>query len=417
LREIGLNGTTALKTLFDYLLAVPDGLSSEEARQYIFFKIGYPNGASIHLLYCIIFAMNGVAFLAWYNLVVTGLFTLGALTWSRFRNPLWLFVLLWIIEIPLHALLGTLATGIQTMFWIVPISSAVLSLIIPSFSWPVRIVLASILTIYVGFLFSLDFITEPASPLTTSSEVALFLSNYVVLGAIIMYVGSAQRLVQIAEARQQEEFDRAEDLLLNILPVTIVQRLKDGETVIADDHKEVSVVFADIVDFTDASSRLTPAEVVQTLNTVFSEFDAISDRYGAEKIKTIGDAYMVVVGAPKGRRNHPEVAVDLALAMQKAAASLGGKTHFDVKLRIGVNSGPAVAGVIGQRKFVYDLWGDAVNVASRMDSLSEPGMILITDATANLLSQRFKVIPQGVRDVKGKGSMPVFSVEYATGGR
>ena len=139
----------------------------------------------------------------------------------------------------------------------------------------------------------------------------------------------------------------------------------------------------------------------------------ISDRHGAEKIKTIGDAYMVVVGVPDARRNHAEAAVDLACEMQKAATALRQRTHFEVKLRIGVNSGPVVAGVIGQRKFAYDLWGDAVNVASRMESHGEPGMILVTEATAALLPQKYSIVPQGVRDVKGKGAMPVLSVEAA----
>ena len=392
---------------------MPDGLSGEYARQHIFFKIGYPNAASAHLIYAVIFAMNGVAVLAWYNFAVSALFALGAKYWSKIRNPLWLFVLLWLIEIPFHALLGTLMTGAHTLFWIIPAASAIASLIMPQFSWPMRIVLASTLTVYAGVVCSLGFFIPPTASLTKTSEILFFLCNFGVLTALIFYVGAAQRIVQLAEARLTEEFERAEGLLLNILPVTVAKRLKDGEGVIADDHKEVSVVFADIVDFTAASSRLTPGKLVETLNMVFSAFDELSDRHGAEKIKTIGDAYMVAVGIPDARRNHAEAAVDLALEMQKTAVSLSKRTDFDIRLRIGVNSGPVVAGVIGQRKFAYDLWGDAVNVASRMESHGEPGMIMITEATADLLPERFTVVPQGMREVKGKGSMPVFSVEPA----
>ncbi|MCA0928807.1 adenylate/guanylate cyclase domain-containing protein [Ruegeria profundi] len=400
-----------MKALLQFLLKVPDGLSSEQERLHVFFRFGYANAAIVHLLYSVVFALNGVTWLAWYNVAVTALFVLGAVIWSRLANPLWLFVTLWIIEIPLHALLGTLATGVMTMFWIVPITTAILSLITPSFSWLTRTVLACCSTIYVGFLFSLGFMMQPSTPLTTASEIVLFLFNYAILGAMVFYVGAAQHLVQIAEAKQQEEFDRAEGLLLNILPASIAQRLKSGERVIADNHKEVSVVFADIVDFTSVSSKLTPAQLVETLNLVFSEFDTLSERHGAEKIKTIGDAYMVVVGVPNDRHNHAEAAVNLAREMQAAVAFLRDKAHFDLRLRVGINSGPVVAGVIGQRKFAYDLWGDAVNVASRMESHGEPGMIMITQVTADLLPDSYKVIPQGKRDVKGKGQMSVFSVE------
>lgn len=408
-----MRGGDALNALIRYLLSVPDGLTGEYARQHIFFKVGYPNATVVHVIYAVIFAMNGVTVLAWYNFVVSALFALGAKYWSKILNPLWLFMPLWLIEIPFHALLGTLMTGVHTLFWIVPAASAIASLIMPQFSWPMRIILASTLTVYSGVVFSLGLFIPPTASLTKTAEILLFLCNFGVLAALIFYVGAAQRIVQLAEARLIEEFERAEGLLLNILPDTVAKRLKDGERVIADDHNEVSVIFADIVDFTAASSRLAPGKLVETLNMVFSAFDELSDRHGAEKIKTIGDAYMVVVGVPDARRNHAEAAVDLALAMQKAAVSLSTQTDFVIRLRIGVNSGPVVAGVIGQRKFAYDLWGDAVNVASRMESHGEPGMILITEATADLLPERFTVVPQGMREVKGKGSMPVFSVEPA----
>ena len=173
------------------------------------------------------------------------------------------------------------------------------------------------------------------------------------------------------------------------------------------------MIFADIVNFTEASAKLVPGELVETLNLVFSEFDRLAEIHGAEKIKTIGDAYMVVVGAPDSNDNHAEVAVALALDMQKVVKELRGKTHFEVNLRIGVNTGPVVAGVIGSRKFAYDLWGDAVNVAARMESHSEPGKILTTEITASALSDRFVVTPEGIRDIKGKGPVPVFSVAVA----
>lgn len=402
-----------MQALLRYLFRTKDGLTNEQTREYLFLKTAYPNAAAVHILYAVVFAWSGVIWLAWYNVIVAIAFGLATTVWHRFKNPLWLFVPLWLVEIPIHALLGTLITGVLTMFWVVPISSAVSCLLITTFSWRARVLLAGSLTIYSGILLSFGFFAQPVSPLPTPAAITLFLFNFQILASVVLYTGIVHRLVQVAEARQQEEFDRAEGLLLNILPGSISARLKSGERVIAEEHEAVSIVFADIADFTAFSAKLSPTQLVETLNLVFSEFDEISDRHGAEKIKTIGDAYMVVVGVPDARQNHAEAAVDLAVEMLQAAADVSQRTHFEIKLRIGVNSGPVVAGVIGQRKFAYDLWGDAVNVASRMESHGTPGMVLITEATAALLSEKYNVVPQGIRDVKGKGMMPVFSVETA----
>ncbi len=397
------------------LLAVPDGLTGEAAREYLLFKIGYPVAVISHLSWALIFLLNGVSVMFYYNLVVTALFTVGGFYWRKNRSSTLVFVSLWVIEIPLHALLGTLYAGFQTLFWIAPLISAMTCLLSPTFSWPMRAALATLAVVGAFTLGMLAFfIIVPIAPLSTGSNIYLFASNFVgILGALTLVVGVNQYIAQVAESRLTEEFDRAEGLLRNILPGSIALRLKDGERVIADTHNEVSIIFADIVDFTAASAQLSPAELVETLNLVFSEFDMLAEKHGAEKIKTIGDAYMVVLGAPDAQRNHAEAAVNLALDMQKAATALSDRTQFEVRLRIGINSGPVVAGVIGKRKFAYDLWGDAVNVASRMESHGVPGQILTTEATANLLPESFVVSPEGVREVKGKGPMPVFSVMRA----
>jgi adenylate cyclase len=397
-------------------LSVPDGLTGEDARQYMFLKIGSWLAAACHASWVVVFALNGVPFMAWYNVFVSVLFAASGIAWLRYAGPMWYVLGLWLIEVPLHALLGTLFTGLETLFWLVPLTSAVLCLIISQFSWQKRAILSGLMTAISGVCGMLTLFVSPLVPLSDGSTLYLFVTNFIgILASIVMYLGINQYLVKTAETRLTEEFNRAEGLLRNILPDPIALRLKDGERVIANEHKEVSVIFADIVDFTAASAKLTPGELVETLNIIFSEFDALSDKYRAEKIKTIGDAYMVVVGVPDTQRGHAEVAVELALEMQRAAAALRGRTRFDVRLRIGVNSGPVVAGVIGQRKFAYDLWGDAVNVASRMESHGIPGQVMVTEDTAKLLPERFAVVPEGMREVKGKGPTPVFSVEFPVG--
>jgi len=392
-------------------LAVPDGLKGEEAREHSFFKIGYTIAVISHLSWAIIFFFNGLPVLGYYNLVVSALFAVGAYFWHKKRFPVALIVSLWLIEIPFHAVLGTLYAGFETLFWAAPLVSATICLTTTKFSWSVRVVLAVLAVAAAFTLGMLTFFLTPLHPLSTGSDIYLFASNCLgILCALTFFVGLNQYIAQAAETKLTTEFDRAEGLLRNILPDPIALRLKDGERVIANDHEAVSVIFADIVDFTAASAKLTPAELVETLNLVFSEFDMLAEMHGAEKIKTIGDAYMVVVGVPDARRNHAEAAVDLAFDMQKVVAALSGRTHFEVRLRIGVNSGPVVAGVIGKRKFAYDLWGDAVNVAARMESHGKPDQILTTQATADLLPERFSIKPEGVREVKGKGPIPVFSI-------
>jgi adenylate cyclase len=198
---------------------------------------------------------------------------------------------------------------------------------------------------------------------------------------------------------------RAENLLLNILPGSIAERLKASPKTIADQFPAASVLFADVVDFTPRSNGLTAAEVVGLLDRLFGEFDTLAERYGIEKIKTIGDAYMVASGVPDPRPDHAHVLALLALDMVAATRSDGAVGDLDLVLRIGINSGPVVAGVIGRKRFLYDLWGDAVNTASRMESQGTADRIQITRATYELVKDEFDCEYRGTVPVKGKGDM------------
>ncbi|NEP00684.1 MAG: adenylate/guanylate cyclase domain-containing protein, partial [Symploca sp. SIO2E9] len=212
-------------------------------------------------------------------------------------------------------------------------------------------------------------------------------------------------------ARRQDEDDlrksrkRAELLLLNILPQPVAERLKKGERTIADKFEAVTVMFADLVDFTQFSSQISPTELVEILNQIFSKFDRLARQHGVEKIKTIGDAYMAVAGLPKPQDNHAQAIAEMALDMQKAITQFNADNSAGFKLRIGINTGPVVAGVIGIQKFSYDLWGDTVNTASRMESQGLPGCIQVSAKTYKLLQEHYNFEERGCLEIKGKGKM------------
>jgi class 3 adenylate cyclase len=212
----------------------------------------------------------------------------------------------------------------------------------------------------------------------------------------------------ITAAREIEKANREnERLLLNILPEPVARRLREGERIIADRFDEVTLLFADIVGFTQRASGMSPIDVVGVLNHVFSLFDQLVERHSLEKIKTIGDAYMVVGGLPPRMDDHAARVAEMALDLNDAVAHLGA-TPWPIEFRIGIHTGPAVAGVIGVKKFIYDVWGDTVNTASRMESHSVPGRIQVTQSVYERLCDRYHFQPRGVIDVRGKGPMTTY---------
>jgi len=193
---------------------------------------------------------------------------------------------------------------------------------------------------------------------------------------------------------------RSERLLLNVLPQRIIDRLSAGETLIADRHESVSVLFSDVVGFTGISSRLAPADLIEQLNVLFSGFDEICERTGVEKIKTVGDAYLVI-GGLDGRPEHATAIAETALQMIEQIDARGSEWQ----VRIGLHGGPAVAGVIGTTKFAYDVWGDTVNVAARLEATSEPNRIHVSGTLASELEHRYRLTPRGAVELKGKGAV------------
>ncbi|HEY9908194.1 MAG TPA: adenylate/guanylate cyclase domain-containing protein [Thermosynechococcaceae cyanobacterium] len=219
-----------------------------------------------------------------------------------------------------------------------------------------------------------------------------------------------ERTSQLRQSNQQltVEQEKSDRLLLNILPETIAKQLKEGESSIADGFAEATVLFADLVNFTKLSEKLPPAQLVAMLNEIFSEFDRLTEKHGLEKIKTIGDAYMVVGGLPVPRADHAEAIAEMALDMQSEVTKFHLRRGYDCNIRIGINTGPVIAGVIGTKKFIYDLWGDTVNIASRMESHGIPGEIQVTEATYDRLKHRYSFESRGLIQVKGKGEMATY---------
>jgi guanylate cyclase len=256
---------------------------------------------------------------------------------------------------------------------------------------------------------------EPPPGWFTSTMLAL---NIAVGGAIVfilLAVFAKERRDALAALRVEQA--KAENLLLNILPRSIADKLKAQTQPIADHFGSASILFADVVDFTPWSERLPPADVVGFLDRLFSRFDELADRHGLEKIKTIGDCYMVAAGVPTPRPDHARALALMALDMLDAMCADDEVGRLGFELRVGINSGPVVAGVIGRKRFLYDLWGDAVNTASRMESHGTPGRIQITRATYELLADEFECEPRGTIAVKGKGDVEAWYLVGPVGDR
>ncbi|HEY9666280.1 MAG TPA: adenylate/guanylate cyclase domain-containing protein [Coleofasciculaceae cyanobacterium] len=241
--------------------------------------------------------------------------------------------------------------------------------------------------------------------------------SLLILAMIVALLVAAAVAKQFASALKAlaEEQKKSERLLLNILPGPIAHELKREERTIADSFTEVSVMFADIVGFTELAAQTDPIELVEILNVIFSEFDQLTEAHGLEKIKTIGDAYMVVGGLPAPKPNHAEAIAAMALDMQAAIAEYSRDTGQNLSIRIGINTGPVIAGIIGTKKFIYDLWGDTVNIASRMESHGIPGSIQVTEATYLRLKSQFLFEERGQVKVKGRGMMNCYLLQGKKG--
>lgn len=251
-----------------------------------------------------------------------------------------------------------------------------------------------------------DYLSKPFNPVLLRARVKTSVERKRLRDQDVL---SMRALKRQHEALAQEQA-KTEQLLLNILPLKIAQRLKAGEEHIADAFPNVSVLFADMVGFTAMSRTMTASALVEVLGDLFSRFDLITEKHGLEKIKTIGDCYMLAGGVPEPSDDHAHAVIDAALEFCAALEEMRERTGGALRMRIGVHSGPIVAGVIGLRKFTYDLWGDTVNVASRMESTGQPGRIHVSANTAQLLGNDFQLESRGSIEVKSLGMVETFFV-------
>jgi adenylate cyclase len=306
------------------------------------------------------------------------------------------------------------ASGIILWGLLAPVGAALLYSVRESLPWMVAYVVLTVASGYVDYQLVGMPHKNVGVPLQTS--MVFFALNFAAVATMVYWLLSfafAERArsrarLEVAHAKLQQEQDRSERLLLNILPAPIAERLKRSNAEIADGFSEVTVMFADIVSFTQIAEHMTPAEVFALLNRMFSEFDMIAERHGLEKIKTIGDAYMVAGGLNGSEADFMGAVAELALDMRDVVADGYVVENKPLQLRIGIGTGPVVAGVIGRKKFIYDLWGDTVNIASRITSEGVPGAIHVDEPTFLRLRDRYQFLPPQTIYLKGKGDTRVY---------
>ncbi|OAI42361.1 hypothetical protein AYO41_00940 [Verrucomicrobia bacterium SCGC AG-212-E04] len=404
-------GMTKLLALLRALFAAPAQFPREQQRFVVLIAVAAAVAAPVHAGFVTLFFWMGMPPLALYNI-------LSVLIWVAMpplarRGFVYLPATLVAAEVAIHCALCTFFIG-----WNCGAAFMLLLFGPFVFGFPFHRWYRVLWIVVVSTEFALLFHFGPAVAWTGPSWVLAVLTVQniaAVLGLGFLLAGYQSALVAQAERALESEHARSEALLHNILPPVIAERLKGGG-IIADTFPEASVLFADIADFTPTSQSMTAAEVVQMLDELFSRMDALVHERGLEKIKTIGDAYMIAAGVPVHRADHAEAIVAFALELTRLMADYNRDTGRALRLRIGINSGPVVAGVIGRLRFLYDLWGDCVNTAARMESHGLPGEIQITEATYRLVRDKYTATERGVIDVKGKGPMRVYLLQAESGG-
>lgn len=344
-----------------------------------------------------------VLYIGLFNLATAAVFLLIPLL-SRFGNIIAALVFVTVSYISLTFVGSQIGTDSGVQFYYL-VSASLAVLVVGSDHLKLAI---SVVAIGAGLVIVLQFLVPPDTGIQPRWAINAGFVFATVGACILMFatVWYAMREVSRAEEAMEVEYKRSEALLANILPATVAQKLKDpAHGTIAQRYEDASVMFTDIAGYTERASEMDPTELVRFLDRLYTTFDRLVDRHGLEKIKTTGDGYMVVSGVPVSRPDHVQAIATLALDISRAVGGLRDPRGNPVPLRMGIASGPVVAGVVGARRFFYDVWGDAVNVASRMESTDEVGRIQVTHDVYERLRDGFVLEERGEVEVKGKGLM------------
>ena len=389
---------------------VPTGVRGEDERPYRTLFIAGLAGALFHASFFGIFWAVGAPRMAAINVASISVFVLAWLLNRRGRH--FTAMTLIIVEVLAHQVLAVMHLGWDAGFQYYVVALPAVLFFLPPGRMALKLFMLALITgTFLGLL-ALARANAPTTPVPPAALEALEVVNVLaVFGLLGLFSGIFAETAHRAEARMREALAKAEHLLHNILPVAIAARLKDDDSVIADGFDEASVLFADMVGFTKLSQQVSPTELVRLLNDIVSELDDLTVELGVEKIKTIGDCYMIAAGIPTPRPDHAGALAEFGLQMMGVIARYNDAHGTELQFRAGINSGPVVAGIIGTKKFIYDLWGDTVNTASRMESHGVPGAIQITAATRDLLGDKYILEARGPLEVKGKGAMEAWLIK------
>jgi adenylate cyclase len=399
-RVVYARGMTALRERALSIGADPRDTADERFRKRLLVGVALLILPVAFVWGCLYWAVGerGVALTPWAYLAGSAL---SLAVFARTRDFAFLrtaqFVLILVAPAAGAVMLGSLDEASSVVVWSLLAPLGAVAFDRPGRAWPW---FAAFVATVVLVLPLSEIVRPDAADLPGAFVLTFDVLNIIVVSAVAMLL-----LVTFARGRETAQA-RVEALLLNVLPADVAQRLQSEPNSIADHFDEASILFADVVDFTPLSGRLDAREVVGLLDRLFTSFDELVDRYDVEKIKTIGDCYMAAAGVPTPRPDHAQALAGLALEMRECVKTcLPEGTEHDLRLRIGIASGPVVAGVIGRRRFLYDLWGDTVNMASRMESHGTPDAIQMTRSTWELLRDDFVAERLGLVDVKGKGAV------------